>query len=159
MQNYNKTFVLLFLGVLLSFLTLSMLFYLRFSPQSNKTTTIIPTITPVQNPSLTKKTTISGVEVNNIMLSPIQKNDDGDVEFAKTNSYSITYLPAYKQFLITILSLPFDTARKDAETALLQKLGVKEQDACILNVVIDVPFFVDPALSDKTYPLSFCSNQ
>lgn len=111
------------------------------------------TITP---PS---KITVSGVQMNDFLSSPLEKNENGDVLFAKTSQYQLVYLPNFEQFIITVLATPFDSNRKVAEEAFLTTLGIAQTQACKLRVSLGTTKFVDPENAGINYNLSFCSSE
>ena len=153
----NKIFLLLFILLIAgAFVTLALLFYIR---STAKPTTQTPPTIPVPTrvfPELPKNNTIesSGVEINNPFLSPKDLTTRGDVLFEKNPNFEIMYLKSFDEFLITILSEPFEENRIQAEAIFLARLGVTKEDACKLRVTISPPK-KDGELS-RTYRLSFC---
>ncbi|PIR69561.1 MAG: hypothetical protein COU47_02290 [Candidatus Niyogibacteria bacterium CG10_big_fil_rev_8_21_14_0_10_46_36] len=75
---------------------------------------------------------------------------------AETTSYYITYYRPDNSFQIAIGSRPAQASRAQAESALVNLLGITEQEACGLLINLAVPFDVDPALAGHNYNLSFC---
>ncbi|MEK7129589.1 MAG: hypothetical protein AAB803_01085 [Patescibacteria group bacterium] len=75
----------------------------------------------------------------------------------KKQTYDITYVPSLDEYAIVVYGSPFEPARKEAERAFLQKLGVAPEQACRLKVTVSTPVFVNPEESKQTYGLSFCS--
>lgn len=114
---------------------------------------------PPPLPSIPQEETlpIDGLEVKNIYKEARDRNIQGDVDFSSDSAYSLTYLPDYDQFLITILKNPFEENRTKAEDEFIEKLGITKDQACILNVTVSVPFSVDPERAGVKHPLSFCS--
>lgn len=71
--------------------------------------------------------------------------------------YRISYEIPGSRFWIAIQGAPFENIRSIAEAKLLTTLGVSQEDACKLDVLVGVPY--DPAnlLSGRSFPLSFCA--
>lgn len=119
-----------------------------------------PTFTPV--PVISKpavdmeKITISEVEMDNFYKKGEKINPQNDILIEKKDNFQIVYLSQFNKFLISILSSPFETARKEAEVEFLTTLGITEEEACLLNVSITTPFFANPDYAGKDFPLSFC---
>lgn len=111
-----------------------------------------PTIVPV-------KITVSGISVNNFLKNPEEVNAQGDALFVKKEDYQLVYLPAFDQFLITILSPSFEDVKREAEDEFIKTLDISPNDACKLNVAISTPSFINPEMAGKKYPLSFCEEQ
>ena len=117
----------------------------------------IPTATPKPlNIPESPKIKVSGVEVNNFYREAIIIGNDGYALFEKTSKYKIAYIPVDKSFLISILDNPFEDVKKEAEKAFLQKLGITQEDACLLNVNIATNIRINPSYAGKNYKLSFC---
>ena len=104
------------------------------------------------------KAIISNVKMNNFFNSANILNKEGDMQVSDaTNSgYNITYLSQFNEFLISINKSPFDQFRIQAENNFLTKLGINQQEACKLTVVITTPRFVNPNQAGQNYSLSFC---
>lgn len=111
-----------------------------------------------QEPLREKTITVSGVEINNVLETPLEKTSQGDSLFVKEATYQIAYLPSFNQFIINILSPSFEQARNDAEEAFMKKLGISKEEACRLNVSLGTPNYVNPELSGEKFPLSFCDD-
>src|SRR4030042_5618948 len=117
----------------------------------------IPTTTPKPlNIPESPKIKVSGVEANNFYNEAIIIGDDGYALFEKTSKYKIAYIPVDKSFLISILDNPFEDVKKEAEKAFLQKLGITQEDACLMNVNIATNIRINPSYAGKNYKLSFC---
>lgn len=112
-----------------------------------------PTLVPTRTPDSIQ---ISGVPIHNILQTGTQINDNGDTVFVDTPNYEIIYLPEFNQFIITILSTPFETVRLQAEEEFLLKTGTSRTDACKLDVSVGTTYEVDPTKADRNYGLSFC---
>ena len=103
-----------------------------------------------------KKIAVSGVEVNDFT----QKNsDEAYTTIDKTKDYHIFYIPTDDLFFISIASYPFEEHRPVAEEVLLEKLGINQNEACVLNVDITTPSHANPEHAGKVYDLSFCENE
>lgn len=152
---------ILLLSTTLIFLLAIGSLFLRFSrKQIRQPNVFLPTPTPVQIPQISpKKINISGVQTNDFLSSPKEVNKNGDVLFAETPKYQLVYLQNFNQFIVSILSSPFETIKKEAEIEFLHRLGITENEACKLNVSVTTPYFANPDYSGKNWPLSFCENK
>lgn len=160
--QYNKTMkkILILTALLTTILVVLILIRVSNRPSQNipKTTPTptqyipppLPTIPP--NDTLT----VNGIKVNNIYKDARDRTQTGDVDFSSSPNYSITYLPKYSEFIITIYQLPFEENRILAEKEFIKKLDISQQQACLMTVSISVPFSVDPEQSGIKFPLSFC---
>ncbi len=70
--------------------------------------------------------------------------------------YSLLYFTVDKSFLIVLEGGDLHTVRFDAEKEFLTLLGVTEEEACQLKVVMSVPAGVNKKASGHDYGLSFC---
>ncbi len=100
--------------------------------------------------------TVGGKEIKNIYNSAQNINDNGDAVFAQTESYQQVYILQAQYFIITVTGTPFESARQAAEQDFLKKLGISQEDACVLDVRVGTPYFANPNEAGKTYKLSFC---
>ncbi len=150
------TYILLFTGIGIAGIILALLVFARAqqTPQEQKQQPA-PKPTVFQNQKK-NRVTISDVTMLNPLENPVKRTQEGDVVFASETAYQLLYLPTFNQFLITILTPSFETGRKQAEQALLDNLGISEQDACLLNVDMGTPASINPTEAGKRYPLSFC---
>lgn len=145
---------LIILGILLVILT-----FLR-SPQE-KAPAVLPTPTPVA-PAFPNRfptgdtVTIDGVTVDNFYQTTAPLDAAGDMELANDSQYHITYLADTHQFLITITGKGFAQNRYAAEQKLLSQLGLSQEDACKLNIVITTTSSANPDQAGQSLPLSFC---
>jgi hypothetical protein len=96
--------------------------------------------------------------VNNFFNENTQVNSRGDALIVNTENYHITYFSKEDQFLITILSSPFEEVRKVAEIDFIQTLGIDKETACKIGVIITTPAFANRDEAGKNYKLSFCEN-
>lgn len=161
-MKLNKGF-LLFFGIIFLLIILYILSLIN-SIKDKKTSTISPTptltiATPFPTYSFLKKINISGVDVNNILESPIETNQRGDILFYQIPSYQMVYFPQSQGFLIDIQKKPFLKVREEAEKDFIKKLGISKNEACRLKVNIVVSCYVDEDHCGINYPLSFCKNK
>ncbi len=71
-------------------------------------------------------------------------------------AYDISYYTGDSSFIISLkqpLTMP---TRAAASEAFIQVLGISEQDACKLKVILGVPISVDPHYAGRDLGLSFC---
>lgn len=99
---------------------------------------------------------VSGVTVKNFYKSKTDKNSTNDVLLFENKDYSISYVPLYEQFVLTLWSPEFLKVRTQAEQKLLELIGVNRTNACQLNVQEGVPIKVKSPYAGGAYPLSFC---
>ncbi|MDO8461135.1 MAG: hypothetical protein Q7S38_01690 [bacterium] len=150
-MHYKKVF--LFFAVAI-FLLIIILFFLTQGDKS--TNEIVPLPTPTLVQTAPRKITVSGIQVNDFLSSPIKTNSDGDTLFIKNQKYQMVFFKEFNQFLITIDSSPFEETRKEAETKFMSKLGIDKTEACMLDVFVSFPKFAPPDIAGKNFPLSFC---
>jgi hypothetical protein len=100
--------------------------------------------------------TAGGGKVSNFYRDSSNISPKGDVLLVESEKYDIFYFKNDDIFLISIVSSPFNEARKEAEKIFLNELAINEETACKLNVVETTPEFVNPDEATKKYPLSFC---
>lgn len=112
-----------------------------------------PLVTQVQEGV---KILISDISVNNFTKSVKKINQNGDMLVEDSGTYQIVYFPSTSQFLLSIQQSPFEKYRIEAETALLNLLGINKTQACKLDTVITTPFFANPDEAGQLYKLSFC---
>lgn len=73
--------------------------------------------------------------------------------------YHIYFNWNWKSFAIMLLKAPVQKTRVQAEQAFLEQLNISQEDACKLNVHLNVARGVDPRTDGgEDYGLSFCSN-
>ena len=82
--------------------------------------------------------------------------DVGNQTITKASEYAISINSNTGLYQITVLGSPFETARILAEQQFLYEVGLDEERACNLNVVISTPSFANPNDAGKNYGLSFC---
>lgn len=124
--------------------------------KENPPTTIIPqTPLPSSQTPQTPKISVKNIQMNNFYLSQLS-NRYGDVSIIDNTDYHITFIPQFHQFIINITNQPFKQYQTVAEQALLAKLEISPQEACMLNIEITTPRFANPDLAGQTFKPSFC---
>jgi hypothetical protein len=98
------------------------------------------------------------IETNNIYIHPAGNLSNNGVGFISNDDYFMAFYPNDKSFTITIQSINLEEARRRAEAAFLQALGITQDQACRLNVSLYVPDFVSSKNSGQDFGLSFCPN-
>lgn len=121
-----------------------------------KLSTTTPTTFSVIEKKTSEKLNITDVSVNNFYKIKINTNPRGDTLFSQNIDYQIIYFSGEEQFLISIMGSPFEEKRALAESNFIQVLGISQEDACKLNVIINTPLFANPDESGVNYKLSFC---
>ncbi len=71
-------------------------------------------------------------------------------------TYSIMYVKSDKSFTISLWSEPLAGVRRQAEAALIAKLGITETSACALKYAVLVPYRVNEYYAGKNLGFSFC---
>lgn len=107
-------------------------------------------------PETADKLVAGDVEVNNFYKSAQLVNDNGDAMISRSDEFEILYMPTGAQFLISIIGSPFEESKRLAETSFLQSLGISQNQACQLNVIVTTPRFANPDQAGQEYKLSFC---
>ncbi len=116
----------------------------------------IPCHPPTGN-MFTLGTPSGNVTVNNFYnIAQSVSTDHTSILIVQTSTYNITYYIPDSSFNLLITTAPFLAARQEAETELLQILGVSRGDACKLSVRESTMPGVDAAYSGSGYGLSFC---
>lgn len=100
---------------------------------------------------------ISGIRMRDFTKIPQRILSNGHLLVTDTRTYQLFYYPESQAFLISILSSPFESVRRQAEEAFVGQLDISQQDACRLKVNVTTPSFANPQEAGKIYPLSFCS--
>ncbi len=70
--------------------------------------------------------------------------------------YTISYTVNDGSFTISLFSEPLGERRKQAESFLLNQLGISEYDACRLRYVVLTPYWVNSIYAGKNLGFSFC---
>jgi hypothetical protein len=76
---------------------------------------------------------------------------------AASTAYSTFFVEANQSFNITLLREPIKDVRIQAETELLQKLGITQEQACALNYYVGVPAEINEIYAGKNLGFSFCN--
>ncbi|MFH0969726.1 MAG: hypothetical protein V1804_04415 [Patescibacteria group bacterium] len=87
--------------------------------------------------------------------------DSKNVVLDETGEYDILGFNYNNQrsFLISIKSSDnLEETRKKAESELLSKLEISEENLCLLDVSVNVSKDIDENLAGRNFGLSFCSN-
>lgn len=72
------------------------------------------------------------------------------------SSFSIMYVSTDQSFTISLWQEPLGDVRRQAEAALIRKLGISQEVACALRYTVLVPYKVNPYYAGKNLGLSFC---
>lgn len=124
-------------------------------PPTQIAPTFLPTPTPVPVQSeINNKISIGSVEVNNFLENPLQTNPSGDALLVDNDTFRIVYIAITNEFLIRVLTQPFEPIRQEAENTFLEKLGVTKEQACQLKVTVFQP--INKEAFEDSYRLSFC---
>lgn len=131
------------------------------NPSNGNENTLFPVspsnpVTPIPPGDNITLTTRKGSVTTKNFLKTAEDFGAGVYALSMTENYHINYYRPDNGFQIAILTRPAQTGRDQAETALLEMLGITEQEACKLLVSLSVPFDVDPSLATKEFGLSFC---
>lgn len=70
--------------------------------------------------------------------------------------YSILYSENDHSYIISLEQTPIEETRVRASEDFQILVGLKEEDACRLNVLVAVPYEIDPGLSGRDLKLSYC---
>lgn len=101
---------------------------------------------------------IDSVSVSNFYQTTTPFDQEGDRTLADVpDQFRITFLPGDKQFLIVITGNGFAQNRAAAEQQLLISLGITQEEACKLHVVIRTISSANPNEAGQDYTLSFCT--
>ncbi len=107
--------------------------------------------TPIPSPS--------PVSAGTIPLAKVSTAPQREFATDNQNSYKIVYDPNYDYYIISVLGLPFDKIRLQAEKALIKKLNLSETAACAqVKVHIGAPYFANPDQVQTYDTFSFCTN-
>jgi hypothetical protein len=107
--------------------------------------------------TLTLGTPSGNVTVKNFYKTALALIEGTEVVLAKNDGYEIDYSNVDSSFVITIRQIPIDSVRVDAESQLLNLLGISKNDACRLSVSVIIPASLDPQAGGRSYPLGICS--
>lgn len=148
-----KIGIVLFLGILT---IIGIFVSIEDEPVSISEEKPVPTLTSNFNPPDEDKIELSDVRLDNPYKKTGDVNNYGDVTFVKDPNFEIVYFGQTNQFLISVIGSPFYQKRVLAENQFLSSLGISQDDACKLNVIITTPRHANPNEAGKNYSLSFC---
>ena len=73
-----------------------------------------------------------------------------------TDSFSVSYSSNDNYFTLVILSEPIAESRKNAESFLMSRLGIGEQEMCQLHYSFSAPYWVNEFYAGRELGFSFC---
>ncbi len=101
--------------------------------------------------------------VNNFLASSVAQADPDNEGYYNLGAiltenapYRITYISATSYFNIGILEEPLGSTRVQAETYLMNVLGISQQEMCSLKYSVSVPNDVNSVYSGMNLGFSFC---
>ncbi|OGI25075.1 MAG: hypothetical protein A3J76_02475 [Candidatus Moranbacteria bacterium RBG_13_45_13] len=107
------------------------------------------------NDKITIETPSGEVTLNNFKKNA-EVSSSGVLYFIDKDKYNIGYNPTSQEFIVTLLvGENVENTRKDAESDLLNSLGVSRGNACKLNVFLYVSAAINKNLS-QNHGLSSC---
>lgn len=71
-------------------------------------------------------------------------------------SYEIYFLEKDSLFIVVLLQEPIGEVRRDATNALIEKLGITNEDVCKLTAEVNVPYYVNELYSAKDIGFPGC---
>ena len=71
-------------------------------------------------------------------------------------AYLVGFQETDSFFLITLIEEPIGEGRRQAESYLLNKLGISQTDLCALHYLVSVPWWVNELYTGKNLGFSFC---
>lgn len=157
---------IIFISLFIITIIIAILLFIVQSLPSNPPTQVFPTptlfpqrIVPTVGVTSDGKLIVSGVTTNNFIQDAVEKDNAGNYYLVDKPEYQILYMEEFNTFLISILSSPFQKYRFEAESELLNSLGITEEKACKINAEISTPYYANPVESGATYTLSFCDKK
>lgn len=158
MSRTNKIFatIILLIISIIVLLAVSKVFFEKYHPTAKLSESPQETTLSADNGKIVISTDQGNVSVNNVFENPIAEFDG--VSFKETSGYQLLYFPDTQMFNITILNPDLQRTRDEAEANFLRTLGISEEDACKLNVNLQVFFQVSEKAAGKNFGLSFCPN-
>lgn len=98
------------------------------------------------------------VYINDVLENPVRKVGQKSVVFMETAEYTMSYfpLPEPGKFIISISVANPEIARPQMEKDFIGALGISEEEACKLDVSVNVPVAVNPDTAGVDFGLSFC---
>ncbi len=108
---------------------------------------------------MTINTSQGNIATNNLYKNPVENLSDNGVAFKETSDYYMAFYPQDQGILIAIQGSDMQTDIAEAESALLQTLGITQTQACQLKVSIVIPVAaINAQYPTDLYGLSFCPN-
>lgn len=159
--------IILFTAIFIIFL-LAIIVLLRArstgpGPASKPTPTVVvipslpDTLTPRPSPS-SETISIKGISMENFYKDAIHVNRAGDVLITNTARYQLVYQQEGERFLISVNESPYEQVQKEAEQALLSRLGISADDACWIGVFVSSPYYANPDEAGIVYNPTFCEH-
>ena len=128
------------------------------SPSTEQPSTDMPSIEDMKKDGEIELPTSEGsVSINN-PYAEASTVVAGNAAVKETSEYAIVYLGDLKSFVITIYGKQMNGARRQAEQAFLDSLGVSKDDACKLDVSLSIDKEADEDAAGQEFGLSFCPN-
>ena len=137
---------------------------------SGKDNTVTQGVLPITSPA-TKESSLTvpagdtiaiGTTQGIITVKNFYKNVVGWQEeyaiFKQSAAYDLLYDTEDSSFVVSIKSGVLSQVRPLAEQAFLDTLGISQNDACKLVVIVGVDPLVDPSLANRALSLSFCAS-
>ncbi|TAJ13161.1 hypothetical protein EPO56_03370 [Patescibacteria group bacterium] len=75
---------------------------------------------------------------------------------SKTPSYEIYFLEKDSLFIVVLLQEPIGEVRRSATNALVEKLGINQEDVCKLSAEVNVPYYVNEFYSAQNLGFPNC---
>jgi len=105
--------------------------------------------------TLTIGTPSGSVTVKNF-YPRIVGGEENTVVILEKPTHFISYDTMDSSFWVAVAAKPFLENRAMAERDFLEVLGISQGNACRLNVVVGIPYGIDPSLNGRQFNLSFC---
>ena len=125
-------------------------------PKNEKITNLLPIEEMVKKTKLEINTGKETISVNNIYKKSDKILSNNGVAFEDNEDYYIAYYPDDNSFTIVIHNRDVNLGREKAEIGFLNDLGITQEQACKLTVILGVPYSVSENLSGQNFGLSFC---
>ncbi len=71
-------------------------------------------------------------------------------------AYVVTYIETTQYFNIGLFAEPLRESRLEAETYLMNELGISKEQMCLLKYMVSVPGFVNQKYAGESLGFSFC---
>lgn len=89
-------------------------------------------------------------------LGPHPYEGVGSATTTASPPYMITYIASTQYFIIALLREPIGSVRLQMQSYLLDYLGITASEACNLNYMVSVPYWVNQTFSGRNLGFSFC---